>query len=115
MIGQEDGRRGVATDPDQRPPGIDRRQRLGRVPIHQRQVVILRVLRVAGPSATIERDGSTDRWVARHRRVDVRSLPFVPEEFEVVAGLEVGEVIAITGIRQLRDGARVGRKGRDSR
>ncbi len=51
-------------------------------------------------------------WVARRRRVGVRTLPFRPTELEVVSGLEEGELIAVGEIRQLRDGERVRRNGR---
>ena len=59
----------------------------------------------------VERDGSDGHWVARRRRVAVRPLPFRPGEFEVLSGLAEGEEIAITGMRQLRDGERVRRGG----
>jgi membrane fusion protein (multidrug efflux system) len=57
----------------------------------------------------VERDASDGDWVARRRRVAVRPLPFRPGEFEVLSGLAEGEEIAITGMRQLRDGERVRR------
>ena len=49
--------------------------------------------------------------VAHRRRVAVRPLPFQPADFEVVSGLAEGDEIAVTGIRQLRDGDRVHRNG----
>jgi membrane fusion protein (multidrug efflux system) len=48
-----------------------------------------------------------DGFVARRRRIAVRLVPFRPGEFEVVSGIEVGEGIAVTGVRQLRDGESV--------
>jgi len=45
--------------------------------------------------------------VARQRRIVVKPVPFHPEQFEVVEGLEPGERIAVTEVRQLRDGERV--------
>lgn len=45
--------------------------------------------------------------VAVRRRVAVRGVPFRPGELEVTEGLDVGERIATTGLRQLRDGVRV--------
>ncbi|MCP3986214.1 MAG: efflux RND transporter periplasmic adaptor subunit [bacterium] len=45
--------------------------------------------------------------VARQRRVEVRDIPFRPEDLEVISGLEDGEQIATTGIGELRDGSRV--------
>jgi len=55
-----------------------------------------------------------DAWVARQRRVTVRPVPFRPGEYEVVEGLAEGEAIAITDVRQLRDGERV-RRGKGHR
>jgi hypothetical protein len=43
--------------------------------------------------------------------VEVRPLPFQPADFEVVSGLAEGDEIAVTGVRQLRDGERVHRNG----
>ncbi len=51
-------------------------------------------------------------FVARRRRVIVRELPFRPAEYEVVEGLEIGEEVATTGIRQLSDGTPVRRRGK---
>ena len=49
--------------------------------------------------------------VVRRRRVEVRDVPFLPTELDVVAGLRVGEEIAVTSLRQLRDGTPVARSG----
>jgi membrane fusion protein (multidrug efflux system) len=59
----------------------------------------------------VERDAADGPLVARRRRVAVRPLPFQPADFEVVSGLAEGDEIAVTGIRQLRDGERVHRNG----
>jgi len=53
--------------------------------------------------------------VARRRRVGVRALPFRPAEFEVFSGVAEGEEIALTGMRQLREGERVKRDGTPKR
>ncbi len=45
-----------------------------------------------------------NRAIARRRRVETRPLPFRPEILEVIQGLEPGERIATTGVRELRDG-----------
>jgi membrane fusion protein (multidrug efflux system) len=58
----------------------------------------------------VEDDGS-GQLVARQRRVAVRPVPFRPADFEVVEGLAAGEEIAVTDLRQLRDGQPVRRKG----
>lgn len=42
--------------------------------------------------------------VAKRRRVELRSLPFRPAELEVVSGLEPGQRVVVSGVRQLRDG-----------
>jgi membrane fusion protein (multidrug efflux system) len=44
---------------------------------------------------------------ARRQRVSTRPLPFQPELVEVTDGLDGGERIAVSGVRDLRDGARV--------
>jgi RND family efflux transporter MFP subunit len=44
---------------------------------------------------------------ARRQRVSTRPLPFRPELAEVTDGLEGGERIAVSGVRELHDGARV--------
>ena len=54
-------------------------------------------------------------FVARRRRVGVRSLPFRPAEFEVLSGVAEGEEIALTGMGQLREGERVRRDGTPTR
>jgi RND family efflux transporter MFP subunit len=56
-----------------------------------------------------------ERLVARRRRVGVRSVPFRPAVFEVVEGLVEGDEIAITGVRELRDGETVQRDGTEPR
>ncbi len=53
----------------------------------------------------VEREGN-ERLV-RRRRIEVRSLPFRPADFEVVSGLAVGEEIAVTSMRRLREGESV--------
>lgn len=53
----------------------------------------------------LERNGSG--MVARRRRVEVRDVAFEPGVVQVDAGLEPGETIATTGMRQLSDGAPV--------
>jgi membrane fusion protein (multidrug efflux system) len=69
--------------------------------------------------ATLEEFGLRFVWViesiegtsvARRRRVVVRPIPFRPGDFEVLEGLEAGETIAVTGVRELRDGESVKRK-----
>lgn len=51
-----------------------------------------------------EADGETR---VMRRRVELRELPFRPTDLDVVAGLSVGERIAISSVRQLRDGMAV--------
>jgi len=46
-------------------------------------------------------------WLAAKRRIDARPIPFRPTELEVAAGLAEGDRIAVTSIRQLRDGMAV--------
>ena len=46
-------------------------------------------------------------WRTVKRRVETRPIPFRPTELEVVAGLAEGELVAISSIRQLRDGMAV--------
>jgi multidrug efflux pump subunit AcrA (membrane-fusion protein) len=41
------------------------------------------------------------------KRVQVRDVPFRPAIVEVVAGVEDGDRIAVSGIQELRDGSRV--------
>lgn len=45
--------------------------------------------------------------VVRKRRVEVRDIPFRPEDLEIVSGLAEGERIVTTGFGELRDGAAV--------
>ena len=45
--------------------------------------------------------------VARRRRVTTRTLPFRPDRIEVTDGLAEGELIAVTSVRELREGTRV--------
>jgi multidrug efflux pump subunit AcrA (membrane-fusion protein) len=44
---------------------------------------------------------------ARRRRVVTRSVPFAPETVEIVSGLQDGERVAVSGVRELRDGVLV--------
>jgi hypothetical protein len=57
----------------------------------------------------IERDASQERVVyrARRRRIEIRDIAFRPVEVELVQGLESGEKIATSSLRQLRDGVQV--------
>jgi len=48
-----------------------------------------------------------DVAVARRRRVETRAIPFRREQLEVTAGLEPGERIAASGVRDIREGLRV--------
>ncbi len=48
-----------------------------------------------------------DRLVARRRRVEVRPVPFRPAELQVTEGIEPGERIAASNLRDLSDGVRV--------
>jgi membrane fusion protein (multidrug efflux system) len=52
-------------------------------------------------------DGSRDVATATRRRVETQPLPFRPDLLEVTGGLEDGERIAISGVRDLRQGLRV--------
>jgi hypothetical protein len=45
--------------------------------------------------------------VAHRRRVATRTLPFRPDRIEVTDGLAEGELIAVTSVRELREGTRV--------
>jgi hypothetical protein len=49
--------------------------------------------------------------VVHRRRVKVRAIPFRPSEFEVLEGLEEGDEVALTAIRQLHEGESVERAG----
>ena len=56
---------------------------------------------------TAEETMGSNGSVARRRRVEVRDIPFHPARLEVVSGLETGDRIAISSLRQLRDGLAV--------
>lgn len=75
-----------------------------------------------GPVRAVPRDAVLDQFgvrfvymitegeeglVATRRRVEVRDIPFRPEQLELVSGLEDGDRIAVQGLHDLRDGARV--------
>jgi membrane fusion protein (multidrug efflux system) len=49
----------------------------------------------------------TGGWQAERRRVEVKDIPFWPIRLEVTSGLQPGERIALSSLRQLRDGAAV--------
>jgi membrane fusion protein (multidrug efflux system) len=53
--------------------------------------------------------------VARQRIVVVRPIPFLPAEFQVLSGLADGETLAVSNIRQIRDGETVRPVARPSR
>ncbi len=55
-------------------------------------------------------DEGEEGLVARRRRIQVRPIPFRPADFEVIDGLAEGEEIALSAVRQLRDGERVRRR-----
>jgi membrane fusion protein (multidrug efflux system) len=48
-----------------------------------------------------------DTMIAKRRRVAIRPVPFRPELIDVTSGLQPGEVVAISGHRELRDGLSV--------
>ena len=52
-------------------------------------------------------EGDSSRPVARRRRVTTLPVPFRPGLIEVIEGLDDGERVAISGIRELREGQRV--------
>ena len=52
----------------------------------------------------LERSDGDGTHVARRRQVEVRPVPFRPADYEVVTGLETGERIAGSRVRDLRDG-----------
>ena len=56
-------------------------------------------------------DRAGEGAVARRHRIQVRTVPFRPTDFEVVSGLAAGDEIALSPIRQLRDGERVRIRG----
>jgi RND family efflux transporter MFP subunit len=66
----------------------------------------------AEPAIRIPRRATQSEFeVARRRRVALRRVPFRPELAEVVSGLRPGERIALSRIRELRDGLPVHVKG----
>lgn len=87
--------------------------------------MVARVSLVLGepmPIRAVPRDATLDQYgvrlvyvvedgeggpTAQQRRVEVRDIPFRPEQVEVVSGLVDGERVILTGIRELRDGAAV--------
>jgi len=52
-------------------------------------------------------EGDGDGWVVRKRRIALREIPFDPTRFEVVEGLADGDRVAVSSVRQLRDGMAV--------
>lgn len=52
----------------------------------------------------VEAGPDGDGFVARRRRVEVRPVPFQPVSLEVLSGVAAGERIALSAVRQLRDG-----------
>jgi RND family efflux transporter MFP subunit len=52
----------------------------------------------------IETGPGGEGFVANHRRIQVREVPFQPASFEVLSGVTAGERIALSEVRQLRDG-----------
>ena len=60
-----------------------------------------------------ESDGGAAR--VERRRVAVRPVPFRPQLLDVTSGLASGERIALSGIRDLRDGSRVRVRERPAR
>ncbi len=80
----------------------------------------------AGPRTVVPREATIDEfglrfvWVVEQgeeglvvsrRRIQVQPIPFRPADFEVVDGLAEGEEIALSAVRQLREGERVRRNG----
>ena len=57
----------------------------------------------------LEGDPSTP--TAHRRRITTRPVPFRPELVEVTEGLRDAERIAVSGIRELREGSRVRVRG----
>lgn len=49
-------------------------------------------------------DGS---WIAEKRRIEVRSIAFLPTDVAVTAGVSEGELAAVSSVRRLRDGLTV--------
>lgn len=58
-------------------------------------------------------EGGRVRGTAHRRRVATRPVPFRPDLLEVISGLREGERIAVSGVRELRDGLEVGITGDD--
>jgi RND family efflux transporter MFP subunit len=52
----------------------------------------------------IEAGPGGEGFVANRRRIQVRGVPFQPVDFEVLSGVAAGERIALSEVRQLRDG-----------
>jgi RND family efflux transporter MFP subunit len=52
----------------------------------------------------IEAGPGGEGFVAHRRRIKVRDVPFQPINFEVLSGVTAGERIALSAVRQLRDG-----------
>jgi membrane fusion protein (multidrug efflux system) len=52
-------------------------------------------------------EGDSGAPVVRRRRVEARPVPFRPGLIEVIEGLEDGDRVAVSGVRQLREGQRV--------
>jgi membrane fusion protein (multidrug efflux system) len=52
----------------------------------------------------IEAGPGGEGFVANRRRIQVREVPFQPVNFEVLSGVIAGERIALSEVRQLRDG-----------
>jgi membrane fusion protein (multidrug efflux system) len=59
-------------------------------------------------------EGDTSTAVVRRRRVTTRSVPFRPGLIEVLEGLNDSERVAISGVRELREGQRVRVEGEGS-
>lgn len=59
-------------------------------------------------------EGDSGIAVAHRRRVTTRPVPFRPGLIEVTQGLEGGERVAVSGIRELREGQRVRVVGEES-
>ena len=55
----------------------------------------------------VAKPGSADAGQLLRHRVETRRVPFRPDLLEVVAGIEGGERLAITGVADLRDGMEV--------
>jgi hypothetical protein len=55
----------------------------------------------------IEAGPGGEGFVAHRRRIQVREGPFQPVNFEVLSGVTAGERIALSEVRQLRDGETV--------